>query len=240
MEGEWWDVCGGVGVVWMVVVEWVGFGVCGVLMRDVVGGGERMGDGMGDGGEEGGLWCGWCAGKFRNLCVGDFSMVRWVVVGWGWRVEGWMVVEWVVGWLVVGCMWWDKGDVGEWVGGIWGLGVLMRDVGGGGRMGDGGEEGGLWCGWCAGKFRNLSVGDFSMVRSVVVGWGWRVEGWMVVGWLVVGCMWWGKGDVGEWVGGIWGLGVLMRDVGGGGRMGGGMSDGGEEGGLWCGWCAGKF
>ena len=32
----------------LVVVEWVGFGVCGVLVRDVVGGG-RMGGGMGDG-----------------------------------------------------------------------------------------------------------------------------------------------------------------------------------------------
>ena len=34
-----------------VVVVWVGFGVHGVLVRDV-------GSGMGDGGEEGGLWCG--------------------------------------------------------------------------------------------------------------------------------------------------------------------------------------
>ena len=49
---------------WVVAVEWVGFGVHGVLMRDVVGSGGRMGGGMGDGGEEGRLWCGWCAGKF--------------------------------------------------------------------------------------------------------------------------------------------------------------------------------
>ena len=52
----------------VVVVVWVGFGVHGVLVRNVVGGGGRMGGGMGDGGEEGGLWCGWwvgwCAGKF--------------------------------------------------------------------------------------------------------------------------------------------------------------------------------
>ena len=50
----------------MVVVVWVGFGVHGVLVRDVVSGGGRMGGGMGDGGEEGGLWCGrsggWCGG----------------------------------------------------------------------------------------------------------------------------------------------------------------------------------
>ena len=43
-----------------VVVVWVGFGVHGVLVRDV-GGGGRMGGGMGDGGEEGG----WCTGKFE-------------------------------------------------------------------------------------------------------------------------------------------------------------------------------
>ena len=46
----------------------VGFGVHGVLVRDVVGGGGRTGGGMGDGGEEGGLWCAWwggrCAAKF--------------------------------------------------------------------------------------------------------------------------------------------------------------------------------
>ena len=52
----------------VVVVEWVGFGVCGVLVRDVVGGGGSMDGGMADGVEEGGLWCGWwggwCAGKF--------------------------------------------------------------------------------------------------------------------------------------------------------------------------------
>ena len=46
----------------------VGFGVHGVLVKDVVGCGERMGGGMGDDGEEGGLWCGWwggwCAVKF--------------------------------------------------------------------------------------------------------------------------------------------------------------------------------
>ena len=40
-------LCGGVEVV-------VGFGVHGVLVRDVVCGGERIGGGMGDGGEEGG------------------------------------------------------------------------------------------------------------------------------------------------------------------------------------------
>ena len=54
-RGGWWlvvwGVHGGVYVVgWVVVVELVGFGVCGVLMRDVVGGGGRMGGGMGDGG----------------------------------------------------------------------------------------------------------------------------------------------------------------------------------------------
>ena len=48
----------------VVVVVWVRFGMHGVLVRDVMGGGGRMGGGMGDGGEEGGLWCGWCAGKF--------------------------------------------------------------------------------------------------------------------------------------------------------------------------------
>ena len=40
----------------------LGFGVPGVLVRDVVGGGGRMGGGMGDGGEEGELWCGWWVG----------------------------------------------------------------------------------------------------------------------------------------------------------------------------------
>ena len=44
---------------WLVVVEWVGFRVCGVLVKDVVGGGGKKGGGMGDGGEEGGLWYGW-------------------------------------------------------------------------------------------------------------------------------------------------------------------------------------
>ena len=53
-----YGVGSGVGVVDKVVVIWVGFGMHGVMVRDVVGGG------MGDGGEEGGLWCGWCAGKF--------------------------------------------------------------------------------------------------------------------------------------------------------------------------------
>ena len=43
-------LCGG--VVWVVVVVCMGFGVHGVLVRDVVGGGGRMGDG----GEEDGLW----------------------------------------------------------------------------------------------------------------------------------------------------------------------------------------
>ena len=44
---------------WRVVeVVWVGFGVHGVLVRNV-GGGGRMDGGMGDGGKEGGLWCRW-------------------------------------------------------------------------------------------------------------------------------------------------------------------------------------
>ena len=51
-------------VVWVMVVVWVGFGVHGVLVRDVVDGGGRMAGDMGDGGEEGGLWFWWCAGKF--------------------------------------------------------------------------------------------------------------------------------------------------------------------------------
>ena len=52
----------------------------------------------------------------------------------------------------------------------------------------------------------------------------------MVGWWVVG--WGGGGGLG-W---MWGACVLVRDVvGGGGRMGGGMGDSGEEGGLWCGW-----
>ena len=63
--GWWWGMGGGgVGVMGKVVVVCVGFGVHGVLVRDVVGDGGAMGGGMGDGGEEGGLWCGWCAGKF--------------------------------------------------------------------------------------------------------------------------------------------------------------------------------
>ena len=56
---------GQVGVVGkVVVVVWVGFGVHGVLVRDVVGDGGRMGGGMGDGCKEGGFWCGWCACEF--------------------------------------------------------------------------------------------------------------------------------------------------------------------------------
>ena len=68
LSTEWWWVVG-VGVVgWMVGWGWWWFGVHGVLVRDAVDGGGRMGGGMGDGGEEVGLWCGWwggwCASKF--------------------------------------------------------------------------------------------------------------------------------------------------------------------------------
>ena len=49
----WWGRGGGMGVLGkVVVVVWVGFGVHGVMVRDVVAGGGRMGGGMGDGGEE--------------------------------------------------------------------------------------------------------------------------------------------------------------------------------------------
>ena len=41
---------------WVVMVGWVSGGVCGVLVRDVVGGGGRMGGGIGDG-----VLSGWCA-----------------------------------------------------------------------------------------------------------------------------------------------------------------------------------
>ena len=46
--GGWWDVWWGGGS--HRVVGWgVGVGVCGVLVRDAVGGGGRVGGGMGDG-----------------------------------------------------------------------------------------------------------------------------------------------------------------------------------------------
>ena len=93
-------VGGGCGVEVMVVV-WAGFGVHGVLLRDVVGGGERMGGGMGDVDEEGGLWCQWWGGD-----------------GWGWW---WCwVVEWVVvGWMMV------VGLVGDRVGWVAKLVVVL-------------------------------------------------------------------------------------------------------------------
>ena len=75
------------------------------------------------------------------------------------------------------------------------------------------------------KYQALRPHFFSVVgwggvggRVGVVGWRWWVEGWFGL-------------DLGAW--------VLVRDVVGvAGRMGGGMGDGGEEGGLWWLWTQG--
>ena len=111
-------------VVVVVVVVWVGFGVHGVLVRDIVGGGGRMGGGKGDGGEKGGLWCGWwsgwCAGKFLNLPGFKNIWTRWVKI-----LKVIKTQEEQVG----GHRGWSKGcqalrphffSMGEWLEGSWG------------------------------------------------------------------------------------------------------------------------